>query len=147
AAIGMLGKAWAVATSPAAALPANIARFSQAIVMNRAVQVAEAGFRVSLHEPLPDSAFQLEMDFAGSDYARWSTGYPNAGDLATAQVDVPAFDSLRRQSVRGDMLASSVAALLEPNLANNGVAAFHRTLAENIAYRPGHVSVLIGDAN
>ena len=40
------------------------------IVLDRAVEVAEAGFRVALHEPLRDSATQLAMDFLGSDFAR-----------------------------------------------------------------------------
>ena len=142
AAIGMLGKAWAVATAPAAALPADIARFSQTIVMNRAVQVAEAGFRVTLHEPLPDSALQLEMDFAGSDAARLATVYPKPDDLTLAQADFPAFDNLRRLSVRGDVLAQAVANLLAPNLTTEGPGPFHQDIAQKIAYRPGHLSVL-----
>ncbi|MEQ1872012.1 MAG: hypothetical protein ABL961_18505, partial [Vicinamibacterales bacterium] len=54
AALGLLGKAWAVATAPSAALPKDVSRFSKQIVFDRAVQVAEAGMRVSLHEPVPD---------------------------------------------------------------------------------------------
>ncbi|MGE5243771.1 MAG: carboxypeptidase regulatory-like domain-containing protein [Betaproteobacteria bacterium] len=146
AAIGLLGKAWAVATAPVAALPADITRFSQKIVLDRGVQVAEAGFRVSLHEPIADSALQLEMDLAGSDAGRLPTVYPNASDLSVAQADFPAFDNLRRLSVRGDVLAGAVADLLAPNLASQGVAQFHQAVAQKIAYRPGSLSVVIGDA-
>src|SRR6185436_16012194 len=70
AALGLLGKAYAVATAPAAALPRDVTRFSKKIVWDRAVEVAEAGFRFTLHETLPDTAAQLLMDFAGSGYAR-----------------------------------------------------------------------------
>ena len=70
ATLGLLGKAWAVATAPAAALPRDVLRFSRQIVLDMAVAVAEAGLRVSLHEPLRDSATQLAMDFFGSAFAR-----------------------------------------------------------------------------
>src|SRR6185312_7981901 len=69
-ALSLLGKAWAVATAPAAALPKDVKRLSKQIVFDRAVQIAEAGFRVALHEPVADSAAQLAMDFVGSDFAR-----------------------------------------------------------------------------
>ena len=70
AAIGLLGKAYAVATAPAAALPKDVARFSKKLIWDRAIEVAEAGLRVTLHEPLRDGATQLLMDFMGSNYAR-----------------------------------------------------------------------------
>jgi hypothetical protein len=70
AAIGLLGKAWAVATAPAAAVPKDLRRFSRKIVLDRAVDVAEAGLRVTLREPPADSVAQLRMDFMGSNYSR-----------------------------------------------------------------------------
>ncbi|MCU1382351.1 MAG: LamG domain protein jellyroll fold domain protein [Acidobacteria bacterium] len=146
AAIGLLGKAYAVATAPAAALPPDIRRFSRQIVIDGAVQVAEAGLRVTLHEPIPDSALQLEMDFAGSDYARLPAFNPKAEDLAFAQNDRIGFDELRRKSVRGDAFAGAVAAVLADSVGALGVSGFHRQMAEKIAYRPGHVSVIAGGA-
>lgn len=146
AAIGLLGKAWAVATAPAAALPANIARFTQKIVFDRAVQVAEAGLRIGLHDPAANSAWQLEMDVAGSDVSRLAAVYPNPNDVTTAQTDFPGFDSLRRQSVRGDAFAGAVADLLSPALASQGAAAFHASLAQQVTYRQGHISVLVASA-
>jgi hypothetical protein len=146
AALGLLGKAWAVATAPAAALPQNVRRFSKQIVYDRAVQVAEAGFRVALEEPVPQSVAQLEMEFIGSDAGRLAARYPDPGDLAFAQSDFIGFDELRRGSVRGDVWASAVAAVLAPDLAAKGVAGFHRSFAEQMTYRPPQLSVVIGNA-
>ena len=144
AAIGLLGKAWAVATSPAAALPKDIKRFSKKVVIDRAVEIAEAGFRVSLREPLADSAAHLAMDFMGSKYSWLPELNPRPEDLTFAQENFAGFDALRRQSVRGDRFADAVAALLAPNLIANGPHTFHNELASRWSYRPVHVSALIG---
>ena len=117
AAIGLLGKAWAVATAPAAALPNDVQRFSKKIVFDRAVEVAEAGFRVSLHEPLADSAAHLAMDFMGSKFAWLPQFNQRPEDLVFAQDNFRGFDALRRQSVRGDRFADAVAGILAPGLA------------------------------
>ncbi|MEQ1870490.1 MAG: carboxypeptidase regulatory-like domain-containing protein, partial [Vicinamibacterales bacterium] len=143
AALGLLGKAWAVATAPAAALPLDVSRFSKQIVYDRAIDVAEAGYRVSLHEPLTLSALQLEMDFIGSDFGRLAQKYPNADDLAFAERDFRGFDELRRRSVRGDTWAAAVGRVIAEELAGAGAAAFHRTFADAVSYRPPSVSVLV----
>ena len=132
AAIGLLGKAWAVATAPAAALPKDVQRFSKKIVLDRAVEVAEAGFRVSLHEPLADSAAQLAMDFMGNKYAWLPQFNPQADDLAFEQQNFTGFDALRRQSVRGDRFADAVAAILAPDLAARGAETFHADLGQPV---------------
>lgn len=140
--LGLLGKAWAVATSPAVALPKDVKRLSKQIVFDRAVQTAEAGFRIRLHEPMPDSVAQLAMDFIGSDFARLGSFHTTPDDLQFARNDYIAFDDLRRRSVRGDGVAAAVGSLLTPNLTSLGAAAFHQAFAEKVAYRPQHLSVL-----
>ncbi|MCU1382031.1 MAG: LamG domain protein jellyroll fold domain protein [Acidobacteria bacterium] len=143
AVLGLLGKAWAVATAPAAALPPDVARISKQIVLDRAVQAAEAGVRISLHEPVPDSTAQLAMDFIGSDFARLAALHPDATDLQFTQADFTAFDELRRRSVRGDVLASAVGAHLAADVAAQGATAFHQAFAEKVSYRPPHLSILV----
>ncbi len=118
AAIGLLGKAWAVATAPAAALPTDVQRFSKKIVSIAPSRWPRPGFRVSLHEPLRDSATQLLMDFIGSDYARLPARITKPDDLEFARTDFAGFDELRRRSVRGDVFAQAVAALLTTDLAS-----------------------------
>jgi hypothetical protein len=146
AALGLLGKAWAVATAPAGALPKDVVRFSKQIVLDRAVEVAEAGLRVSLHEPAADSAAQLLMDFAGSNYARIAELY-SAADQPFQRDNFSGFDTLRRTSARGDVFAAAVANLLAADLAATGTVAFHQALGAKWNYRPGFVSVLLSSAS
>jgi len=146
AAIGLLGKAYALATAPAAALPKDAKRLSKKLVWDRAIEVASAGLRVSLHEPVRASASQLLMDFAGSNFARLPNRYTNPDDLDFARTDFLGFDDLRRRSTRGDVFAQAVAALMQADLASAGAAAFHHDFATKISYRPGHISVLISAA-
>ncbi len=144
AALGLLGKAWAVATAPAAALPADVKRFSKQIVYDRAIEVAEAGFRVSLGDTLTASVAQLHMDFIGSNFGRLPQQNPDPADLAFAENDFDGFDRLRRSSVRGDAWSAAVARILVADLTAQGVSAFHRSFADQTAYRPAHLSVLVG---
>ncbi|MEO8678606.1 MAG: hypothetical protein ABI665_06150, partial [Vicinamibacterales bacterium] len=144
ATLGLLGKAWAVATAPAAALPPNVPRFSRQVVLDMAVATAEAGLRVDLHEPLRDSATQLAMDFFGSVFDRLPQKNPLPDDLAFARSNYVGFDDLRRHSARGDVFAQAVADLLAPDFQSLGVSAFHQDVAQKISYRPAHLSALIG---
>ena len=144
AVLGLLGKAWAVATAPPAALPKDAPRFSRQIVLDMGVATAEAGLRVSLQEPLRDSASQLAMDFFGSEFLRLPSLSGNPQEVQFAQDNYVGFDDLRRKSIRGDVFAQAIADLLSPDFAALGTAAFHRDVAEKLSYRPDHISVLIG---
>ena len=146
AAIGLLGRAYAVATAPPAALPPGLRRFSRKIVLDRAVEVAEAGFRQSLGEPEADAAAQLLMDFAGSNVGRIAQRFDNAEDRQFETANFLGFDELRRASVRGDVFAGAIAARLAPSLAGQSPAAFHMNLAEEWSYRPGHLSILVASS-
>ena len=146
ATLGLLGKAWAVATAPAAALPSDVLRFSRQIVLDMGVATAEAGLRLGLHEPLRDSATQLAMDFFGSTVARLPERNPQPDDLEFARANYIGFDDLRRRSVRGDVFATAIGDLLAPDFLSMGASAFHEDVAQKISYRPDHLSVLIGAA-
>ena len=142
-ALGLLGRAYAVATAPAAALPPDVTRFSRQVVIDRAIDVAEAGFRISLNESVADSAAQLLFDFAGSTYLRLPERITKPDDLDFAQRNTRGFDDLRRRSKRGDALAASVGALLGADLSSMGAAAFHASLASKTSFRPAQLSVLL----
>ena len=147
AGIALLGKAYAAATAPASVLPKDVKRFTKKMVWDRAVEMAEAGLRYSLHEPLADTAKHLLMDFAGGDYARLSEEYPEpnqAGDLEAAQNDFIGFDDLRRRSFRGDVFANAITSILADDLASLGLEDFHTDFAETVSFRPEHLSVVIG---
>ncbi|HMC78364.1 MAG TPA: CARDB domain-containing protein, partial [Vicinamibacterales bacterium] len=143
AALGLLGKAHAVATAPAAALPADVRRFSRKVVIDRAIQVAEAGLRVTMQEPLPVSASQLFMDFMGSDVSRLASLFPNPADQDFERNNIEGFDELRRRSIRGDQFAAAAGRAMAPNLTTQGGEAFLNGLAQSWSYRPNHVSVLV----
>ena len=144
AAIGLLGKAYAVATAPAAALPKDIARFSKKLIWDRATEVAAAGLRVTLHEPLRDDATQLLMDFMGSNYARLPDRVSNPDDLDVRE------NRLRRLRRAPPPVRARRRVRAGGGGADEGrpgqhwvAAAFHHDLAEKISYRPAHISVLI----
>jgi hypothetical protein len=143
AAVALLGKAWSVATAPPAALPKDLVPFSRKIVLDRAVEVAAAGLRVSLHEPVDASAAHLLMEFAGSDYARLETLQSSPDDIPFARDNFIGFDLLRRRSVRGDAFAGAVGSLLGPEALAQGAAAYHLAFAQRVSYRPPHLSVLV----
>jgi hypothetical protein len=149
ATLGLLGRAWAVATAPPAVFPKNLTRFSKRVVLDRAVETAEAGFRASLGEPLAMSTANLLMDFLGSEYLRLSEKVPandTTGLLALLQRDVQGFDLLRRLSFRGDVFAGQIATTMQPAVGNDPIA-YHRSLAEQFTSRPGHLSVLVSTAD
>lgn len=146
AVIGLLGKAYAAATAPAGALPMDVKRFSRKMVWDRAVEVAEAGLRYALHEPLTDTAGHLFLDMMGGNYSRLEEEYPEeeqAAMLDAAQKDFVGFDDLRRRSFRGDVMAEEIAKILGPGLKASGAEAFHRGFAEKVSFRPQHLSIMI----
>lgn len=145
AALGLLGRAWAVATAPPAALPKDLTRFSKQVVLDRAIETAEAGFRLTLGESLPSVAANLLMDYLGSEYTDLSRRVPQpdtTGLLGMLQKDVQGFDLVRRKSVRSDVVADVIGKILRDDVIG-GPAAYHAALAEQFTSRPGHVSVLL----
>ena len=134
ATLGLLGRAWAVATAPPAALPKDLSRFSKQVVLDRAVETAEAGFRHTLGESLPRVASSLLMDYMGTEYTTLASRVPandTTGLLGMLQRDVQGFDLVRRRSVRGDVFADAVARIIAGAMPG-GPVAFHRSLAEQL---------------
>ncbi|MCU0257027.1 MAG: hypothetical protein MUF60_09795 [Vicinamibacterales bacterium] len=143
AALGLLGKAWAVATAPAAALPPDVTRFSKQVVYDRGIELAEAGFRYSLGEPLSDSVWHLALDYTGNGFTRIAEKSTSSQDRGFREDDARGFDELRRASVRGDVLASAMGRILGQAASDEGPTAFHRQLGEQATWRPSHVSMLV----
>ncbi|MCU0256531.1 MAG: hypothetical protein MUF60_07290, partial [Vicinamibacterales bacterium] len=148
ATLGLLGRAWAIATAPPAALPKDLSRFSKQVVLDRGVEAAEAGLRIGLGEPLARSAASMLFDYLGSEYTRLADRV-KPGDapelLSLLQRDVTGFDLVRRLSVRGDVFANAIAGVLAPQV-GAGASAFHQALAEQMTAIPAHVSVLVTGA-
>ena len=58
-ALRVLGQAWTIATAPEGTVPDGVIRVSRQVVIDRAVEVAEAGLRVQLGEDLASSLSSL----------------------------------------------------------------------------------------
>ncbi|HPW20488.1 MAG TPA: Ig-like domain-containing protein [Vicinamibacterales bacterium] len=146
AALGLLGRAWAVATAPPIVFPKDLERFSKQIVLGRAVETAEAGFRILLGAPIPQAVADLWMDMLGSEYSRLGERVEDTDPpemLSLLQADVRGFDLLRRKSVRGDAFADQAASAVLPWLGAAGAAPFHQAIAAQFTSRPGHLSILV----
>ncbi|MGC4081086.1 MAG: Ig-like domain-containing protein [Vicinamibacterales bacterium] len=145
AALGLLGRAWSVATAPPAAMPAGLTRFSRQMVLDRAVQVAEAGMRMTLGETAERSTAALLFDFLGTSYADLGSKVPagdTSGMLARLQADVAGFDLVRRLSQRGDVFADAIGGQFSASVAAGGTA-FHQALAGQLTAVAPHVSILL----
>ena len=79
---------------------------------------------------------------AGNSYARLADRN-TAQELPFIQADYRGFDDLRRKSVRGDVLARTLASILSERLAQQGGPSFHAAMASATSFRAGHVSVML----
>ncbi|MFI5167823.1 MAG: Ig-like domain-containing protein, partial [Thermoanaerobaculales bacterium] len=103
--VRLLGLAYSLAISPAGAAPAGLPHVIKADVVQRAVDIAEAGQRTFLHEPLFESLKVLALDQLG-----------NRHQLAE-------FDTLRRSTGKGLAAATQLGALLRQEQASRGLDA------------------------
>jgi hypothetical protein len=143
--IGLLGQAHALGSAPTT--PRGLLPMRTSIVYEQASNVAAAGQRVSLGEPLADMARDLALDFMGNNYTRLPERY-NAQQqqaLLRAEQDYRGFDSLMRQSSRGADFLGQLSNLWDDAIESQGVLAFQGDFAEAAASRPSHLSAIVGD--
>ncbi len=63
AAMRVLGQAWSVANAPSGTLPRGVLRTSKAVVVAKALALAEAGLRIGLGQDIAGSIESLDYDF------------------------------------------------------------------------------------
>jgi len=63
AAMRVLGQAWSVANAPSGTLPRGVVRTSKAVVVAKALALAEAGLRIGLGQDVAGSMEALDYDF------------------------------------------------------------------------------------
>ncbi len=141
AGIGLLGQAFALATSPT--VPQGLLPITQQIVFERATELAEAGQRLQMGESLASVARDLALDFAGNDFALIPERFPDAARQALTMADYRGFDELDRQSRRGAVFTDVVGDALAGGL-GGGVLAFQEAFATSAASRPAHLSAITG---
>jgi hypothetical protein len=124
AALRVLGQAWSVATAPNGTLPEGVARISKQVVLDRATELAEAGFRVQLGEPLDLALESLVFSW-------------------TSTAD-RGFEQILRSTSAGAKFFESVGGALEDP---GGIAPFQRNLSLHLAGLSSHVLVGVGDGS
>ena len=124
AALRVLGQAWSVATAPNGTLPEGVARVSKQGVLDRATEIAEAGFRVQLGEPISLALESLAFSWAST------------GDKG--------FEQILRETSAGKAFFESLGAALATG---GGVADFQRDLSRNVSGLSSHVLLGVGSGN
>src|SRR5271157_690232 len=130
AAMTVLGDAWSVANTPAGQLPPGVIRISKSVVTQKALDLAEAGLRVTLGQPTADAIRDLIPDFYG--------GSPiDAG-----------FDQLLRQSSPGFGLATSLGLqLAQPVEAAGGPLAYIAQYSQIAASGPDFIALAVASGS
>jgi hypothetical protein len=124
AALRVLGQAWSVATAPNGTLPEGVARVSKQVVLDRATEVAEAGFRVQLQEPLDLALESLLFS--------WS------------QEADPGFEQIVRQTEAGKRLLESLGQALDPE---GSIVDFQREVSLDWSGLSSHILLGVGNGS
>lgn len=143
AGLRFLGQAFALATAPVT--PEGLLPLGRQIVYDRGTGLAQAGQRASLQEPLGAIVRDLLLDWTGNEYARLSERFGDGQDAARhrAQQDLRGFDSLLRQSRRGQEVVGALASLLAADFQNTGLDSFHDAWARATVSRAPHLSAVV----
>ena len=122
AALRVLGQAWSVATAPAGTLPQGVTSVSKGAVFARATDLAEAGFRVQIGEPIERALQTLAFLWVNTE----STG----------------FEQVIRETNAGEAFQKAVGESLS---APGFIDDFQRQVSQNFATQPSHILVGVGD--
>jgi hypothetical protein len=143
AAVGLLGQAYALATSPV--VPVGLQPITQQIVFERVTDVARAGQRLGMHDTLVRAVEDLTLDLAGNGFTRLAERFPDDPDSQQhAEADYRGFDNLFRQSVRATSLLAAIAPILGADVQTQGALGFQNAWAQADASGAPFLSVVTG---
>ncbi|MFN8491312.1 MAG: carboxypeptidase regulatory-like domain-containing protein [Caldilineaceae bacterium] len=148
AGLELLNQAYAVASAPTT--PKGLLPMSKDIVVQHASDLAAAGQRIQMTEPLLSVSRDLALDFIGNNYTRinerfGADGSPlSAAKQLLAQQDYAGFDALLRQSHRGANFIQAVANIWASAVLTDGVLGFQANFAQAAVARPAHISAIVG---
>jgi hypothetical protein len=127
AAMRVLGQAWSVATATPGTLPGGVIPTTRTVVSQKALALSEAGLRLSLGEPLPNTLRDLAADFFGG-----------------TTVD-PGFDQVLRTTSAGQNFVTVLGAhLTQPMSGAGGILPYELQLARIEASGPSFISFGVG---
>ncbi len=124
----VLGQAFSIATAPAESIPAGALFVRRQTVIDRGVELAQAGERVGFGEPLARVVQDLLLDWIGNSTF-------DAG-----------FDQILRTTGAGTAFLDEIAAVLQIDVGGPSVLAFQADLARLGAGRAPHLSAVAGRA-
>ena len=121
-ALRVLGQGWSLATAPSGTIPDGVLRVSKQTVLDRAAELAEAGFRIQLGESVSMALENLAFSWASTDEA--------------------AFDQLLRETRAGRLFFETLGqAIASPE----SITDFQRELSLELTSRRPHILLGIGD--
>ena len=120
----VLGQAFSVATAPAEALPEGVLFVRRQTVIDRGVELAEAGERIKFGEPSARVIQDLLLDWLGN-----------------SSID-PGFDQIVRTTEAGAAVQAEFAAVIGPATVQTGALEYQRQFAQATVSRPGHLSAI-----
>ncbi len=120
----VLGQAFSIATAPAEALPADVLFVKRQTVIDRGVELAEAGERVKFGEPLTRVIDDLLLDWLGN-----------------ASMDA-GFDQILRTTDAGAEFLQQIADILAPQAAGASALAYQQQFAQATVSRSAHLSAI-----
>jgi hypothetical protein len=127
AALRVLGQAFSIATAPADALPQGVAFVKRQTVIDRGLELAQAGERVRFGEPLGRVAVDLLLDWLGND------GFDGG------------FDQLMRETDAGSAFLRAIESVTADGVQSAGGLEYQRGFAQVAASRAqSHLSAVVG---
>ena len=122
----VLGQALSVANTPGDGLPAGVLGLSRATVEARGVELAEAGQRVRLGEPLARVVADLLLDWLGNRYQD------------------EGFDQLLRTTEAGAQFMQEIGRIVDAAVRQDGLLDAQRALAQATVHRDPYLLVAAG---
>lgn len=128
AALRVLGQGFSIATAPAGSLPAGVAFVRRQAIVDRALELGEAGQRAGFGEPVVEVLYDLLLDWLGD-----------------RRFD-PGFDQLLRVTNAGAALLAEFGEQFAGEVAGGGAAAFLDAFTAQTVPRDGHLAAIAGAA-
>ncbi|MCP4202612.1 MAG: hypothetical protein GY769_11835, partial [bacterium] len=120
-ALRVLGQGWSVATAPTGTLPEGVTRVTKSVILGRATELSEAGFRAPVGEPLAQALTGLALSWVGTGEA--------------------GFEQILRETSAGEEFRDAIGSSLT---ASTTVAEFQRELSDAFTSFPPHLLIGVG---
>jgi hypothetical protein len=140
-AVGLLGRALALATSPVT--PEGLLPITKSIVFERARDVIIAGQRLGLGDTLAPVLDDLLLDFTGNAFTRLGEEFSDSA-LTRAENDYRGFDELLRRSSRGAELMNLFGKYLGGGSDFAGPVDFAAHFGDRTVSRPPYLAAFTG---